>query len=153
MKLYFLQRSQLLPIELKEAWQFFSNPENLELITPAWLGFKITSQVPEKIYSGLLISYQVTPILGIHTSWVTEISLVKEPYFFVDEQKVGPYQFWRHQHIFKQTPDGVEMRDIVYYALPLAMVGQLVHKLVVRQKLEEIFDFRYQVLEEIFGRN
>lgn len=152
MKIYCLQRTQNLPIELEEAWDFFSDPKNLKIITPPWLGFKITSQVPEEVYTGLLIAYQVTPILGISMDWVTEIAQIKKPYFFVDEQKVGPYKFWRHQHIFKQTPSGIEMRDIVNYSLPLGLIGQFTHNLFVRKQLEEIFDFRYQVLEKKFAK-
>lgn len=150
MKLYSLTRTQQLNISLEEAWEFFSNPSNLKEITPSWLGFEITSNIPQKIYSGLLISYQVTPVLGITTPWVTEILQIKEPYFFVDEQKIGPYHFWRHQHIFKEMPNGVQIKDVVNYALPMSFLGELMHALVVEKQLKEIFDFRYKVLEQKF---
>lgn len=150
MKFYSLERTQLLPISLTQGWKFFSNPANLAEITPSWLEFKVRSKVPEKIYPGLLISYQVKPLLGITMRWVTEISEVQEPYFFVDEQKLGPYHFWRHQHVFKPTNNGIEMRDIVNYSLPLGLLGQLAHGLFVSQQLKEIFDFRYQVLSKKF---
>jgi ligand-binding SRPBCC domain-containing protein len=150
MNLYSLERKQILPINLTQSWGFFSNPLNLKEITPTWLSLNVTSQVPEKIYSGLLICYDVKPFLGITMGWITEILDVKEPYFFVDEQKKGPYSFWRHQHIFKETPDGVEVHDIVHYSLPLGVLGLFAHELFVRQQLKEIFDFRHQVLEKKF---
>jgi len=152
MKLYCLQRTQILSIDIKQAWNFFSNPSNLNTITPPWLGFQITSEVPEKIYPGLLITYQVTPLLGIPMDWVTEISQVQEPHFFIDEQRLGPYQFWHHQHVFKETANGLEVRDIVNYSLPLGILGQFAHSLFVSKQLKEIFDFRYKVLEEKFGK-
>lgn len=152
MKLYSLQRTQILSIDIKQAWDFFSNPKNLRTITPPWLGFKITSEVPEKIYPGLLITYQVTPVLGIPMDWVTEISQVQEPHFFIDEQRLGPYQFWHHQHVFKETANGLEVRDIVNYSLPLGILGQFAHSLFVSEQLKEIFDFRYKVLEQKFGK-
>ncbi|MBI4854718.1 MAG: SRPBCC family protein [Acidobacteria bacterium] len=150
MKIYSLERTQELPISLAQGWEFFSNPSNLKEITPAWLELKVTSNVPEKIYSGLFISYNVKPFLGITMSWVTEILDVKEPYFFVDEQKLGPYSFWRHQHIFKEISNAIEVRDIVHYSLPLGILGDIVHKAFIRNQLKQIFDFRHQVLSEKF---
>lgn len=150
MKIYSLERTQELPISLAQGWEFFSNPSNLKEITPAWLELKVTSNVPEKIYSGLFISYNVKPFLGITMSWVTEILDVKEPYFFVDEQKLGPYSFWRHQHIFKEISNAIEVRDIVHYSLPLGILGDIAHKAFIRNQLKEIFDFRHQVLSEKF---
>lgn len=150
MKLYSLERTQELPISLEKGWEFFSNPINLKEITPSWLGLEVISKMPEKIYSGLLISYKVKPFLGITMNWVTEILQVKEPYFFVDEQKLGPYSFWRHQHIFKQTPEGIKVHDIVHYSLPLGFLGEFAHHLVVAQQLKEIFDFRHQILSKKF---
>lgn len=153
MKLYQLSRTQYLPISLEAAWQFFSSPNNLRLITPASLNFTITSDLPAKMYAGQLISYQVSPFLGIPVQWVTEITHVREPYYFVDEQRFGPYRMWHHQHIFTMTERGVEMQDLVHYVLPMGILGQLLHEVMIRKRLEEIFDFRYRILTERFGQS
>lgn len=151
MKLYRLQRRQYLPLSLATAWQFFCNPSNLAVITPPWLNFVITSELPEKIYPGLIITYKVSPILGVPIQWVTEITHMNEPNFFVDEQRFGPYRLWHHQHLFKETEHGVEMEDIVHYALPYGPLGTIVHELMVKQKLQEIFDYRFKLLTDKFN--
>ncbi|HYE34568.1 SRPBCC family protein [Methylocaldum sp.] len=142
MKVYRLNRKQKLPISLQEAWPFFSTPRNLESITPAFLKFRITSSVPNDIHSGLIISYRIAAVAGIPMTWVTEIKHVDAPYRFVDEQRVGPFRFWYHEHCFRETDGGIEMEDTVYYAMPFGWIGRLVHALFIRARLEAIFDFR-----------
>jgi ligand-binding SRPBCC domain-containing protein len=150
-KLQTLHRQQFLPISLSQAWAFFSDPRNLSLITPASLDFVITSNVPAKIYAGLLISYQVRPLWGIPLRWVTEITHAQEPHLFVDEQRFGPYRLWHHRHWFREVHQGVEMEDLVTYVVPYGPLGNLLDPLVVRPQLEWIFDYRQQVLREHFG--
>lgn len=147
--MYTLKRTQLLPIDVQTAWQFFSDPRNLTVITPPDLGFEITSDLPEQMYAGMLVSYKVTAAPGIKVRWITEITHVREPEFFVDEQRFGPYRFWHHQHHFKAVAGGVEMTDLVSYLLPFQSFGQLVAPLV-RSRLEYIFDYRYATLETLF---
>ena len=151
MKVNQLKTIQNLPISIEEAWDFFSNPNNLKVITPEWLNIKITSRLPEKMYPGMIISYKVHPMLGIPTTWVTEITQVNEPYYFVDEQKFGPYKMWHHQHHFKETENGVEMIDIVDYALPFDPFSRPINSLLVEKKVKEIFRFREKKLIEIFA--
>lgn len=151
MKLYTLQRQQIIPVSIGEAWDFFSNPCNLPLITPAWMNFRITSEVPEKMYAGMIIAYRVRPLLNFPLDWITEITHVDEPRMFVDEQRFGPYRFWHHQHIFRETERGVEMRDIVHYALRGGIFGRAINELIVQRKLREIFDHRVCAVEQIFA--
>ena len=150
MKVNQLTAIQNLPISIDEAWEFFSNPNNLKIITPEWLNFKITSRLPEKMYPGMIINYKVHPVLGIPTNWVTEITHVNEPYYFVDEQRFGPYKMWHHQHHFKETESGLEMTDIVNYALPFDPLSRPLNSLLVEKKVKEIFRFRERKLIEIF---
>lgn len=151
MKLHVLERKLEIPITLKEAWDFFSNPANLSLITPPGLGLRMTSEAPEKIYPGLILAYTVSPFFGLPVRWVTEITHVKEPEFFVDDQRLGPYSFWHHRHAFSETGAGVEVHDIVHYALPLGLLGDIAHSLVVKKRLEKIFDYRSEYLAKEFG--
>lgn len=151
MKIYQLHTVQRLPISLQEAWKFFSDPANLKVITPSYMGFDITAGGDRSMFAGQIIQYIVTPVAGIKTKWVTEITHVKEPEYFVDEQRFGPYALWHHKHFFREIDRGVEMEDIIDYKLPLGVLGQAVHPLIVRPKLEEIFNFRRKKLEDLFG--
>ena len=117
--MYSIYREQTLPINLQEAWDFFSSPSNLSKITPDNLGFKILGNAPEKMYPGLFIHYRVSPLLGIPMKWTTEITQVEYQKYFVDEQRVGPYAIWHHEHFFEETKDGVLMKDHIHYKLPL----------------------------------
>lgn len=103
------------------------------------------------MYSGMIITYLVRPLLNIPTTWVTEITHVHEPYFFVDEQRFGPYKLWHHQHIFREVENGVEMEDIVSYAVPFGLAGRVMNKLVIERKIKEIFDFRSTILNKLFN--
>ena len=150
MKIYQLKAKQRLPISIDEAWKFFSDPKNLPKITPPWLNLKVTSDLPEKMYAGMIITYKVYPFAGIPSNWVTEITQVKEKKFFIDEQRFGPYKFWHHQHHFKEVNDGVEMDDIVTYALPFDPLSRPLNNLLVGKKVKGIFEFRKEVLSKFF---
>ena len=151
MKIYTLHSEQELGITKKKAWEFFSNPANLPLITPPWLNFKITSELSTEMYPGMIITYTVSPLLNIPMTWVTEITQVEEPNYFIDEQRFGPYKFWHHRHTFTEIPGGVLTEDIVHYALPVDPLSRIAHELFVKNQLKEIFDFRREYLDKEFG--
>ena len=151
MKIYRLHKFQNLPISKKEAWDFLSDPKNLKVITPDYMGFNILSGADRPMFEGQIIQYIVTPVAGIKTKWVTEITHVRDGEFFVDEQRFGPYSLWHHKHFIKEIPGGVEMEDIVDYKLPFGILGRMVHPFLVKSKLEEIFEYRQKKLVEIFG--
>jgi len=152
MKIYTLHKKQKLPISKAQAWEFLSNPKNLKTITPEYMGFDILSGADRPMYAGQLIQYIVTPILGIKTKWVTEITNIVEGKYFVDEQRFGPYALWHHKHFINEIEGGVEMEDIIDYKVPLGFLGQLVHPILVKPKIEEIFKHRTIKLEERFGK-
>ncbi|NIX14940.1 MAG: hypothetical protein GWN11_03415 [Candidatus Dadabacteria bacterium] len=152
MKIYTLKKVQVLPIDMDECWNFFSNPANLELITPPDLSLAVKSELPEQMYPGMIIEYTVSPLLGIKQTWVTEITHVKKPFYFADEQRFGPYKFWHHQHHFKKTKDGhIEATDIVNYSLPFDPFSRLIHDLFIAKQLNYIFEYREGVLNKKFG--
>ncbi len=151
MKIYRLHQKQNLPINIDTAWEFLSNPRNLKTITPDYMSFNILSGADRPMFSGQMIQYIVTPILGIKTKWVTEITHVKDKHYFVDEQRFGPYALWHHKHFIKEIEGGVEMEDIIDYKVPLGILGQMAHPILVKPKLNEIFNYRTKKLEELFG--
>jgi ligand-binding SRPBCC domain-containing protein len=152
-KIYNLQRKQILPISLEEAWNFFSSPKNLSKITPDNMGFDIRYMSGgNNTYPGQIIIYKIKILGGLRVSWVTEITHVQDKNYFVDEQRFGPYALWHHQHHFKTTDEGLEMTDEVNYAIPFGFVGRLAHWLFVERQVNAIFDHRYKVLETYFAK-
>jgi ligand-binding SRPBCC domain-containing protein len=151
MKVYTLQSKQNIPITLEEAWNFLADPKNLKIITPPYMGFKTLSGDDRPMFAGQIIQYIVTPVMGIPTKWVTEITHVEHQKYFVDEQRFGPYSLWHHKHFIKEIPGGVEMEDIVDYKLPMGILGQMAHPFLVKPKLNEIFEYRKNKLIELFG--
>jgi ligand-binding SRPBCC domain-containing protein len=152
-KTYVLKTELAIPISLDEAWDFFSSPLNLAKITPADMRFVVTSDqtTHTKVYAGMIITYKVSPLLGIKLDWMTEITHVVEKQYFVDEQRFGPYALWHHQHHFKEIEGGVLMNDILHYAIPYGAIGRLSNSIFVGNKVKEIFTYREKAIEELFG--
>ena len=141
--IYQLERRQTTSLGLDACWNFFSDPRNLEQITPPALKFRVRSRLPEEIYPGLLIEYTVAPLLGIPLTWLSEIVQMQPPYYFADTQRVGPYRLWQHEHFFRAVPQGgTEVRDLVTYVPPFGPFGAILNRLVIRPQLERIFDYR-----------
>lgn len=133
----------------QKIWDFISRPQNLKDITPDYMGFDIqTKNIPEKMYEGMIICYKVSPLLGIKTTWVTEITHLKENKYFIDEQRVGPYKLWHHQHILEEVPDGTIMKDTVSYCPPMGFLGSIANTLIIKRKINEIFKYRESALNK-----
>jgi ligand-binding SRPBCC domain-containing protein len=151
--LYTITSKMLVKADLQSVWDFISLPENLSKITPAAMDFRITfrsSLDGGKMYPGQIIAYKVRPLPFFYASWISEITQVEEKRFFIDEQRFGPYRFWHHQHIINETPDGVEMTDIVSYKLPFGFIGRCLGGWLVRKQLNQIFSYRAVQMKELF---
>lgn len=152
MPVHILCRTQVVPASLEACWDFFSDPRNLAKLTPPSLDLTVRSELPPRVYAGLMITYRVRPLFGLPVTWVTEITHVEAPHRFVDEQRVGPYAIWHHEHFFTALDDGrTEVRDLVHYLLPFGWLGNLAHPLLVAPQLERIFAFRTKAVAEYFG--
>ena len=147
-----IHREQLVKTDINTLWDFMSSPKNLETITPESMMFKITSKnKDEKMYPGMIITYIVSPLLKIKLTWMTEITQVKEKSFFIDEQRLGPYTMWHHQHIFKQTEEGILMKDIITYIPPFGIIGKIANFLFIKNKVNQIFDYRNKKINSLFN--
>ena len=152
MAFYQIIRTQKLPTSIHEIWDFISAPDNLKDITPENMGFIVTSHNDAKrIYPGMIITYKVSPLFGIKLNWMTEITHVKENEYFVDEQRIGPYSMWHHQHRILAIEGGVLMTDIVTYKPPMGFLGSLMNSLLIKKRLNEIFEYRAFVLVKKYG--
>ncbi len=153
MKIYKLERKQVLKINKENCWKFFSDPANLQKITPPDMDFKIISKLPEEIYEGQIIIYKIKLFPWIKLNWATEITHKTMGKYFVDEQRFGPYKFWHHQHIFKELENGMEVYDLVHYAVPFGFAGRLINKIFIGNKLNKIFQYRKEFLEKSFNNS
>jgi len=152
MAFYQFIQEQKIEATMDEVWEFISSPRNLKEITPDYMGFEITSKGSlDKMYPGMIISYLVSPLLGIKTPWVTEITQVVEKKYFVDEQRMGPYKMWHHQHFIEPIDEGVLMKDIISYIPPFGFLGRIANFLMIKNKLKEIFAYRTSAVEKRFG--
>lgn len=151
--MHLLEREILLDSEPDKVWAFLSTPANLNELTPPGLHFQVLSEVPAKMYNGLTILYEIRiPFFG-KRRWLTEIKHIQEGEFFVDEQRLGPYRFWYHQHQIERFENRqTKMIDRITYQPPFGMIGDVAHKFMVRKTLEEIFDHRAGRLGELFGQ-
>ncbi len=139
---YQLSTSQMLPVPRKQAFTFFEEPQNLFEITPDWLQFVMKDrEMKTKVLEGAEFDYTIK-WYGVTMEWRSRIINYKPPERFTDVQVVGPYRSWEHLHAFENAPEGTRMRDIVTYKLPFGMIGRLVHALVVKRQLKDIFSYR-----------
>lgn len=146
-------RDQFIQTDLETIWDFASSPKNLKEITPDYMLFDITSKnLAEKMYPGMIISYKVSPLFNIKMNWVTEITHIKDYHFFVDEQRLGPYKMWHHQHHFEKKDNGVLMTDIVTYIPPYGFLGNIANSLFIKKQLNNIFDYRYKIMDKKFNQ-
>ncbi len=151
---YQLYREQQLNCDIETAWDFFTSPMNLAKITPKDMAFTVlTEHKNEKIFEGMIIDYTVSPLLGIPLKWKTRITEVIPNKSFTDFQEKGPYKLWKHYHEFIANEKGVLMKDKVDYELPMGFLGNIAHALFVKKKLEKIFNYRFQILENLFNKN
>lgn len=153
MAFYQFTQTQKIRASIDEVWDFVSSPANLKDITPAYMDFKVTSNSgSDKMYAGMIITYTVKPVLGIPLKWMTEISQVKDKEYFVDEQRMGPYKLWHHQHKLEKIDGGVLMTDIVTYIPPFGFIGAIANILFIKKQLQQIFDYRTKAVDEKFGK-
>ena len=149
-KIHQIQRELILRTDLGTAWDFMSSPANLNKITPDDMNFKIVSDLPNEMFNGLLIEYQIgIPLIGKQT-WLTELKHIRERQSFVDEQRVGPYKFWFHYHEITEVEDGIRFRDQVKYIMPFGPLGSIARALYVKNELERVFDFREKAMRAHF---
>ena len=151
---YQLKRQQQLNCDLKTAWKFFSSANNLSEITPKDMNFIVRTELnDDEIYEGMIIDYYVSPLFGIKLNWQTLITKVVHQEKFSDFQNKGPFKLWHHHHEFVENENGVLMYDTVDYELPFGFLGKIAHSLIVKKKLENIFNYRYQILEQTFNKS
>ena len=150
MSVHRLYRDQFIPESLKNVWSYFCDPCNLNEMTPPEMNFEIITNPLAMMFEGQIIEYRVEFIKGLRSIWVTEIAHVRETSYFVDEQRIGPYRFWYHQHFFESVAGGTRMIDDVTYSIGFGLVGKILNDFWIKNKLENIFNFRAKKINDLF---
>ena len=135
-----IERSQVVPVEIDEAFAFFADAWNLEGITPPWLGFRIL-EAPPTLERGSVLVYRLR-LFGVPFRWRTEIVEWRPPFGFTDVQLAGPYRRWEHTHRLTPVDGGTEIHDRVLYRLPYEPLAGVLAPVTVRPWLTAIFDYR-----------
>lgn len=146
-----LTREQVVPAPLDEVWEYFATPKNLNEMTPPDMRFEIIYGGEGAMFQGQLIAYRVQIMPLIKSRWLTEIAHVEEKVYFVDEQRIGPYRFWYHEHRFEAVDGGTRITDQVTYELPFGPLGALLHAIWVGPRLKSIFNYRREIVTTLFG--
>lgn len=149
---YLFTSSLTIDLVRDKVFEFFSNAENLERLTPPELKFHIVTPLPINIKKGALIDYELS-LYGLPIKWRTEITHWEPPFEFIDTQLSGPYKQWIHRHRFiEPEPGKTQMEDEVRYRLPLEPLGDIAQFFIERQ-LKYIFGYRQKVIAELLDEN
>ena len=148
--IHYLTREQIIPATLEQVWDYFSDPRNLDEMTPPDMRFRILTAPLPRMYEGQIVEYRVEFIRGLPALWLTEIAHVREPRYFVDEQRIGPYRFWYHEHKFEPVAGGTRMSDQVTYSIGFGPLGDLLNAIWIGRRLKQIFDFRAEKIRQLF---
>lgn len=149
--MYTLHKEIEVEASLDKVWEFISHPQNLDRITPDDMEFRIVTEVPDQMFNGLLVEYRVRiPLMGWQV-WVSELKHIEPGRYFVDEQKIGPYRFWYHEHRIEPAGDKVTVIDHVSYEVPFGFIGRIAHSLFIRPTLERIFLHREKMFKDLMS--
>lgn len=136
---------------IEDVWEFFSNPGNLNLITPPSLDFEILSGDERPMHNGQIIYYRIRILPLVYVKWVTEIKNVVELSSFIDEQQVGPYKSWQHLHQFVPSDKGIEIIDTVHYSIGYSFLGEILHYAWIKRRLAYIFQYRKERIKALMS--
>lgn len=142
-----LKAEILLPKPIDEVFSFFSDAYNLEALTPPWLRFNVVTPKPIEMKPGTLIDYKLR-VRGLPLRWQSEICVWEPPHRFVDQQLIGPYKKWYHEHTFEEIDGGTLVRDIVHFRAP---GPRFLGAIFVKPDVRRIFRYRQEQLAQRFG--
>ena len=131
----------------ERVFAFHELPDAFRRLMPPWERAKIIQAAPNLLPGAQAIIE--TKVLGLFSfRWLAEHTLYDPPRMFQDVQLSGPFKKWTHTHIVTAHADGAILRDEIEYTAPLGPLGRLMAPIVVRPRLERLFEFRHQATQK-----
>lgn len=125
-----------------EVWEFYTDINHLEIVTPPNLKLKIIETSDIQIVEGLKMTVSAKLVL-YNSKWHSKISLVdKSKYEYIDEMVKGPFKKWKHVHLFSKIgKNQTVVTDKIEFELPFFFLGKLIEG-YVEKSLRKIFEYR-----------
>ena len=147
---------QWLPYPTEQVFAFFADPVNLPPLMPRWQRARVerSNYVPPIAGEGSLItiSFRPIPLIPLRLEWDAYIAEFRWNEFFCDEQRRGPFHYFRHCHRVRQERNGTVVSDAVEYELPLGMLGDLANSLAMKRQIRQLFNYRQKMLPRLLAR-
>lgn len=142
---------QLIPAHRQEVWRYLSRSRHLLDLTPSKFKLHIVNkELPDHLETGLRITYVMVFLGFIRTHWVSEITALENPIYFIDEQAKGPFRYWRHEHRLQDHPEGTLMTDHIQVEAPFGWIGTWLYHVWIKHQLDRNMLYRTQVMQETF---
>ncbi len=143
---------QNLPVSKDQVWKFFSDASNLMILTHPKMKMTMESENGlTPIFEGKILKIKIK-LFGIFPSFfLSEITELQAPDFFIDTQLKGPFAYWQHKHLLTEIDGGTKITDEVTFKFPLGFMGVAAYHLFGKEYLKGVFDYRKIVLEKRFG--
>jgi ligand-binding SRPBCC domain-containing protein len=157
------QTEQWLPYSKERVFAFFADPANLSPLMPPWQQARMEKaeivappMAPGgKVVAGagsvLTISFRPIPGIPWRLKWEAHITEFHWNEFFCDEQRRGPFHYFRHCHRIRGENNGTIVSDEVEYELPLGLLGDLANGLAVKTQVRALFRHRQEMLPKLLA--
>jgi ligand-binding SRPBCC domain-containing protein len=149
------QTEQWVPYPRERVFAFFSDPANLPPLMPGWQRARVERVVPP-LGTGegslITISFRPIPWIPVRLEWDAYIAEFHWNDFFCDEQRRGPFKYFRHCHRIRDAVNGSVVSDLIEYELPLGVLGGLANDLMMKRQIRALFRHRQKMLPELLAR-
>lgn len=138
------ENCSVVDVPFESVWTFYSRIEELKVLTPEWIGLRITKTNPpdgDGYQVGTQIRLQFKPFdrFKFPGEWVVEITdreVTRDRAYFIDQQvdDAGPFETYRHRHEFVNLGDRTLIYDRITYSRPFGVslpIGQPVFRLML----------------------
>ena len=85
---------------------------------------------------------------GIRFNLTSRITELNKPYMFVDEMVDGPFESFKHTHLFEEKENLIVMHDIFEYSSPYWIFGLIADKIILEKYMRELLVRRNEVIKK-----
>ena len=155
------QIEQWVPYPRERVFAFFADPANLPPLMPGWQrarveeGHRLRLSEARVCHGGeslITISFRAIPFVPVRLEWDAYVAEFQWNDFFCDEQRRGPFKYFRHCHRIRDEANGSVVSDAVEYELPMGLLGDLANGLAVKRQIRALFRHRQKMLPILLAR-